>query len=338
MRVLITGATGFIGSWVARALTRRGHQVRALLRPTATLDNLGDVPFERAVGDVLDPASLTASLPGCDAVMHVAGVAHFLPFETQRMYEVNIEGVRNVLAAARAGGIRRAVVTSSVGACGGGRAPRVADEETPSNVEALGIDYLITKYRGEELALAQARRGGMEVCVTRPSVVLGPGDIYHSSAHTFLALAARRLPVYVAGGASFCDVRDVADGHVAALERGRNGEIYILGGPNLEIRDMVQRVATMAGVKAPRAVPLPVAYAVAAAVEVGGRLLRKKVDLSRQLVKASSLYTFVSSAKAERELGYRTRSFEESLRDTLRFFLETGRLKATTPELAALTA
>lgn len=335
MNVLITGATGFLGSWVARALATRGHRVVALVRGGSKLDNLADLALERRAGDVLDRESMAAAMAGCDAVMHVAGVAHFQAGETERMYAVNVEGVRNVLFAAKAAGITRAVVTSSLGALGGSKTPAIADDDTPSNAETLGIDYLISKHRGEQVALQFAREG-QHVCVTRPAVLLGPGDIYNSSAHTFRALASKKLPVYVPGGASFTDVRDVADAHVTALERGGRGETYILAGHNLPIREMVARVARTAGVSPPRAMPYGAALTVAALAEATAKLLRRHTDLSRQLVKASALFTFASSDKAKRALDYRTRPFEESLRDTLRFFLANGRLRATTPELKAL--
>ncbi|MSP60052.1 MAG: NAD-dependent epimerase/dehydratase family protein [Myxococcales bacterium] len=335
MKVLITGATGFLGSWIARELIAAGHTARALVRRTSSLANLEKLNVERAEGDVLDRASVERALEGCDAVIHTAGVAHFLPGDNERMYAVNAGSVEIVLGAALAAKVTRAVLTSSTAVMGGSRERRVADESTPGNAEALGIDYFISKLRGERAALALVARG-LPLCVLRPVVALGPGDIYHSSATTFLALAKRQLPVYVPGGASFTDARDIARAHVAALERGRIGEVYILGGHNLEIGDMVRRVAKVAGVPAPRQAPFALAYAVAALVEGAFRIAGKRPDLSRQLVKASRLYTWVSSAKAERELAYTYRPFEESLHDTLRFFLQTGRLQANTPELRAL--
>ncbi len=337
MKVMLTGATGFVGSWVARELCAAGHAVRALVRRTSSLANLEGLAIERAEGDVTDRPSVERALDGCDAVVHVAGVAHFQPGEEQRMYAVNVGGVETVLGAALAAGVKRAVLTSSTAALGGSREKRIADESAPSTAEQSGIDYFVSKYRGERAALVLAERG-LPVAVLRPVVLLGPGDIYQSSATTFLALARRKMPVYVDGGAAFCDVRDVARAHVAALEKGRPGEVYFLGGHNYEIGDMVRKVAAVAGVPPPRRVPYPVAWVAAAAIEYGARLLGRHADLSRQLVAASHFYTWVSSAKAERELGYRIRPFEESLRDTLRFFLQAGRLKATTPELRALAS
>jgi dihydroflavonol-4-reductase len=335
MKILVTGATGFLGSWVVRELVSRRHEVRVLLRKTSSRANLEGLEVESLEGDVCDPASVRRALPGCQGLVHTAGVAHFQPGDTERMYAVNHKSVEIVLDAALEAGVERAVLTSSAAAMGGAKEPRVADETTPSTAEGSGIHYFISKHRGEQAALERARRG-LHLCTVRPVVLLGPGDIYHSSATTFLALARRRLPAFVPGGASFTDVRDVARGHADALERGGRGEVYILGGTNLEMEAMVRIVARVAGVPPPRRAPYALVYAVASAVELLGKLTRRKVSLSRELVRASSLYTFVTSAKAQRDLGYRFRPFEESLRDTLRYFLRAGRLKPATPELAAL--
>ncbi len=335
MRVLVTGATGFIGSWVAREIVARGHAVRALVRTTSSFANLEGLELERAEGDVTDRSSVERALRGCQAVVHTAGVAHFRIGDDARLHALNHASVGIVLGAALRAGVKRAVLTSSVAAMGGTLEPVVMDESRESNAEALGVEYFVSKLRGEREALRLAREG-LPVSVVRPSVVLGPGDIYHSSATTFLALARRQLPAVVRGGTSFCDVRDVARGHAEALERGRPGEIYILGGNNLDMVEMARRVAGATGVPAPRQVPYRVALAAAALVELASRLRGRRPTLSRQLVRAGRLYTFVSSEKAKRELGYSIRPFQESLGDTLRWFMKVGRLQPSTPELRAL--
>jgi dihydroflavonol-4-reductase len=344
MKVLVTGATGFIGSWVVRELTAAGHLARVLVRKSSNLANLsallagsGGAQVERAEGDVLDAASVHKALLGCDGVIHTAGIAHFNPDDPQMMHRVNTEGAEIVLAEALRAQVKRAVLTSSVAAMGGSKTARLADESTPSNAEELGIHYNVSKWRGEQAALRLCEKG-LPLCVIRPVVALGPGDIYHSSTATFLALAQHRLPVYVAGGASFGDVRDMARAHVAALTRGRVGEVYIVGGHNLEVGQLVAQVAALTGVPAPRAVPYPLALAVATVAELSGKALRRKIDLSRQLVMASHLYTWVSSARAIAELDYTIRPLQESLQDTFRYFLKNGRLKPTTPELQALAS
>jgi dihydroflavonol-4-reductase len=174
--------------------------------------------------------------------------------------------------------------------------------------------------------------------VVRPSFVLGPGDIYLSSASIVVALARQKMPVYVKGGASFCDVRDVARGHVEALERGRVGETYILGGHNLTTDEMLGRVCRMAGVPTPQRVPYALASAAIKLMGLRRALGGPAPSVNPELLRASALYTFVTSAKAQRELGYTIRPFEDSVRDTLRWFVKAGVLRATTPELKALAA
>jgi dihydroflavonol-4-reductase len=335
MKVLVTGATGLVGSAVTAELLARGHQVRALVRPNADRSGLPPA-VDEAPGDVLDRPSVEAALRGCDAVVHVAGVSD-IGGERKRLYAVNAGGVEVVLGAALAAGVGRAVLTSSTAVLGGARVPRVMDEETTSSAETIGLDYFISKKMGEEAGLDLAARG-LPLVVVRPSFVIGPGDRYLSSASVVMALARRRMPVYVQGGASFCDVRDVARGHVEALERGRVGEAYILGGHNLTMDEVVGRVCRMAGVAPPLRVPFTVASAATQVMGLLGAFGGPPPAVHPDLLRASALYTFVTSAKAQRELGYTIRPFEESARDTLRWYLRAGKLRASTPELKALEA
>jgi dihydroflavonol-4-reductase len=215
--------------------------------------------------------------------------------------------------------------------------PHVADEETTSSAETLGIDYFVSKLRGEEVGLDLCARG-LPLTIVRPAYVLGPGDIHRSSAATVLALALGRIPAYVQGGASFCDVRDVARGHVEALLRGRTGEAYLFGGQNLTMDEFVGRTCRLAGVKAPLRLPYALAAAATRALALAARLGGPQPPVTPDLLRASALYTFVTSAKAQRELGYTIRPFEDSVRDTLRWYLSRGELTPGTPELEALAA
>jgi len=334
VRVLVTGATGLIGAETVRELALRGHAVRALVRPASPLAGLEGAPAEIVRGDVLDPASVRAALADRDAVVHTAGIPRIggNPRET---FAVNVRGVEVVLEAALQAGVARAVLTSSASVMGGTRAPAVADESTSGNAEALGIGYFVSKLRGERAAQALAARG-LPLVVVRPSFVLGPGDTHGSSAATVVALAKRRIPGWVEGGASFCDVRDVARGHVEALERGRPGEVYVLGGHNLRMSEFMTRACAAAGVPRPPRVPFAVAFGAAALQEAWAKLTGRRPATTRDLVRSAALYTWVSSAKAERELGYAIRPLDEMLADTLRFALASGRLKAVTAALRAL--
>ena len=202
-------------------------------------------------------------------------------------------------------------------------------------IEEVGPVAEGVKLRGDRAGRALVPRG-QPLVVLRPAFVLGPGDTHGSSAAIVAAIAKRRLPGYVEGGGSFCDVRDVARGHADALERGRPGEIYVLGGHNLRVSEMTARVASLAGVPPPRRIPYPVALAAAALQEAAAKARGGRPAATRDLVRAARLFTFVSSAKAERELGYAIRPFEEMVLDTLRFAVATGRLRAESPQLRAL--
>jgi dihydroflavonol-4-reductase len=340
VRVLVTGATGLVGGAVVQELKARGLSVRALVRPSSDLSNLGATgagEVELAEGDVLDRPSVERALAGCQAVIHAAGIASFGRETRQRLFAVNAGGVEVVLGAALAAGVERAVLTSSAAVLGGSAVPHVADEDTTSSADTLDIDFFVSKLRGEEVGLDLAARG-LPLVIVRPAYVLGPGDLYRSSASTVLALARGRIPAYVQGGASFCDVRDVARGHVEALLRGQSGETYLLGGQNLTMDEFVGRTCRLAGVKAPLRLPYAVAVAATRAMQLAARLGAPAPAVTLDLLRASRLYTFVTSARAQRELGYTIRPFEDSVRDTLRWYVARGALAPATPELKALAA
>jgi dihydroflavonol-4-reductase len=337
MRVLLTGGTGLVGQAVARELCARGHRVRLYARGSSDVSPLAPLGVEVMRGELLEGEAVARAVAGCEGVVHVAGIATLGHDPPERLAEVNVRAVEVVLSAALAAGVRRAVLTSSTSVTGGTPRPALLDETSPGNAEALGIPYFLSKLRGERAGLALAARG-LPLVVVRPSYVLGPGDVHGSSASTVIAFARRRIPAIVEGGASFCDVRDVARGHAEALERGRPGEVYVLGGHNRRISDLAARIAALSGVPAPRKVPYAAAWAFAAAQEAAARLAGRRPGTTRDLVRAAALYTYVTSEKAERELGYAMRPFDEMIADTLRDAIARGRLRAETPELLALAA
>jgi len=337
MKVLVTGATGFLGSWVAREIAFRGHDLRLLVRPQSRMDNLEDVPGERVMGDITDATSVGRAVAGCDAVVHAAGIARLRAGDRARLLAANQGGVEIVLGAALRAGVRRALFVASAGALGGTWSPVEMDEHWISSAETVAVDYFVSKHRGEQAAL-ELSRAGLPLVILRPGVVLGPGDVYHSSAGTLLMLARGAVPAYVRGGGSYCDVRDAARAHAEALERGRDGEAYVIGGHNVELGEVARIVSRLSGVPMPRRVPYPLMLAGAAIGELAARLRGHRSPISRQLVRGARRYTFLDSSKARRELGYSTRPLEESVRDTLRWFLAHGDLAATTLELRALAA
>ncbi len=338
MKVLVTGATGFLGSQVVRKLVESGHSARVLVRKSSKLDNLTDLlgdRVEQAYGDVLDGDSVRAALVGCQAVIHTAGVPHFNPDNPEHMYRVNATGAGIVMEAALAAKVDKAVLTSSVAAMGGSAAERVADESTVSNADDIGLDYSRSKLHGEREALKVAQKG-LPLAILRPVVILGPGDIYQSSTSTILAFVRGKMPVYVEGRPSFGDVREMAAAHVAALTKGRPGETYILGGNNVTLTELLAAIQDVTGVAPPPQVPYPLAYSIAGVIEYIAKLRHQHASLSRQLAKAGHMCTWVSSDKAKAELDYSIRPLRDSLRDTIRFALHSGRLRPTTDKLRVL--
>jgi dihydroflavonol-4-reductase len=209
------------------------------------------------------------------------------------------------------------------------------DERWQRSAEKVRVDYFVSKHRAEQVALEMGR-AGLPLVILRPGIALGPGDLYHSSAGTVLMLARGKLPAYVRGGGSYCDVRDVARVHAEALEHGPSGESYLLGGYNLELGELAQMVSRLSGVPAPVRIPYPLMLAFAGMREVGARLRGRRSPISRQLIRGARRYTFLDSRKAGGEFGYSNRPLEVTVRDTLRWFLAHGDLEATTPELTAL--
>jgi dihydroflavonol-4-reductase len=336
VRVLVTGGTGFIGGAVVRELSRRGHAVRVLARPSSVVEAAQAAGAEVVRGLLTDATAVRVALAGCEAVVHCVGRVALRPGIEDELRAANTDAVELVLGEAHRAGIQRAVLTSSTAVLGGSRSPAVLDERTTGNAESLGIPYFTTKLEGERRALALAARG-LPLVVLRPSFVLGPGDVHGSSAGMIVALARRRIPGYVEGGSSICDVRDVARAHAEALERGRPGEIYTLGGHNLTTTEMVTRVCSLSGAPVPRKMPYSAAMAIAAAEEITAGLQKRRPSITRDVIKASALYTFASSDKARTELGYTIRPFDETLVDTLRFAIATGSLSPDNDALRTLS-
>jgi dihydroflavonol-4-reductase len=317
MRVLVTGATGFVGSHVARALVTAGHEVRALARPTSSRAALDDVPeVEWVTGDVVDASTLAPAVRGVEAVVHAAGRIAFTPATVGLQREVNVEGTRHVLEAARAAGVRRLVYTSSVSAIGRPHPGQVADEEARYDWPP-GMPYHETKRDAERLV---RRAEGLETIVLNPALVLGPGEITRRSLLAFRLVKWGLMPLVPPGGTTLCDVRDVAEAHVAALTHGHPGARYILGGPQLTFRALATALAQATGGARPLAA-VPGRLVQAATIPLGAlaRLGLPLPAIASNLAAMSTL-GFFSSARAQEALGYRTRPAEETLRDAARWY------------------
>ena len=317
MQVLLTGATGFVGSHVGRALVAGGHTVRALARPSSSRAVLGDVPEIAWVeGDVGDVPSLRAAVRGCEAVVHAAAVVAFAPREAGRQREVNVEGTRHLVEAARAAGVRRFVHTSSIAAVGRVREGAVADEETRYDWPP-GLGYNESKRDSERLV---RRAEGIETVCLSPSLVFGPGEIYRRTLPLFRLVKWGLLPIVPPGGTTLCDVRDVAEAHVSALTRGESGARYILGGPHLTFRALATTIAEVTGGARPLAeLPLPLLRVAALPVAA---LARSGLPLPFSAGNLSYLghHGYYASGRAEAALGYRTRPAAETLADAARWY------------------
>lgn len=323
MRVLLTGGTGFLGSHIAHALAAAGHDVVALVRASGLQAPDSQLPTaNRVSGDVLDPQSLRQAAEGCEAVIHTAGMVAFAPSVAERQRQVNVEGTRLVLAAARAAGARRFVHTSSVAAVGRPPDGAVADEETRYDFPP-GLAYNETKRDAERLV---RRAEGIETVCLNPALVFGPGEVYRRTLPLFRLVKWGLLPLVPTGGTTLCDVRDVAEAHVSALGRGEPGARYILGGPQLTFRQLATAVAEVTGGARPLG-ELPSSLVRAATLPVA---LAERFGLPLPVASANvahlTSYGYYSSARAVAALGYRVRPATETLADAARWFSSQGLL------------
>ncbi len=321
MTVCVTGATGFIGSHVAKLAFEIHGPPRVTYRDAARLDVLtSTVEAEPVKADVLDRGALRRAFRGCEIVFHASGYVASRPPE--RVWQVNALAPRIAVEAAAAEGVRRVVVTSSVAAIGPAPPGRAGTEEDVYRGGGLGLTYPDAKHEGESEALAAGARLGVEVVVVNPSYVFGtpldrsrPGKTSTRMIGNYLR---GRLPAVVDGEANAVDVRDVARGHIRAAERGRPGERYVLGGHDVRWAGLLERVAELSGVHHPLVVLPTEAGAAARAVQ---RLGLPALGLSEGVVLMAQNWRY-SSAKARRELGYRTRPLDRTLKDTIDWYRE----------------
>ncbi len=322
MKALLTGASGFVGSAVARALLAHGHGVRVLVRKTSTLANIAELPVERVCGDLLVPASLRGVMSDCDALFHVAADYRLWAPDHEAMFRANVEGTRALMEEALTAGVRRVVYTSSVATLGsvpGG----VADEETPVTMADMIGPYKRSKFRAEE-EVRRLIRLGLPAVIVNPSTPVGPRDIKPTPTGRLVRDAAwGRIPAYVDTGLNIVHVDDVAQGHLLAHARGRVGERYILGGENLTLERILMIIARAAGRKPPSVrLSRHLLWPVALASEAYARVRKSATPLvTLDELRMASKHMFFDSIKAQRDLGYAPRPAEEALADAVAWFL-----------------
>jgi len=326
---LVTGANGFLGAHVVRALVARGTQVRALLRDGADRRGLERVDCEIVIGDLRDSGAVEGAVRGCNEVYHVAADYRLWVIDEAPMYAANVGGTRNLLEASRRAGVTKIVHTSTVGALGIGTAG-IGREDTPVALGDMIGPYKRSKFLAEQLAL-EAARDGLPVVIVNPSTPIGALDFKPTpTGRIIVEFLNRRMPAYVETGLNLACVEDVAQGHLLAAERGRIGEKYILGGENLTLQGMLQRLAARSGLPAPRMrIPYAVALGFAfGAEDVARTITHRAPRASVTEVRMARKKMFFDSSRARAELGYTPQPIDEGLSRAIDFFRRIGAVRA----------
>jgi dihydroflavonol-4-reductase len=307
-------------------LADQGAELRLLVRPTSNLKNLEGLKAETATGDLRDPASLEKAMSGCDAVFHVAADYRLWVRDPYEMYRSNVDGTRAILDAARKNGVRRVVHTSSVATIGFTDDGHPADEDSPVSLADMIGHYKRSKFMAEQIAM-EAGRSGMHVVTVNPTTPVGEQDVKPTpTGRIVVDFLKRKFPAYVETGLNLVDVRECARGHIAALEKGRSGERYILGGENLTFKQILDKLGKIAGLPSPN-VKLPYMVAFAAGVfgeVITGRMLGGEPRATIDTVRMGRKMMFASSDKAERELGWKIVPVEDALRRAVDWFRANG--------------
>ncbi len=335
-KTLITGASGFLGSHLARALAARGDELRLLARRSSRLDHLEDLDFDRVTGDVADRRAVRRAMQDVDRVFHVAGRTSLRAADRAAVFAANLRGAQVVFEAALEHGVKRVVHTSTAGAIGVAKPKGTADERTPFEIGHLGLAYVNSKHEAELEAFRLAAHG-LPVVIVNPSFVLGPDDPSRTSMGLVRRFCLGRIPAYVEGALNIVDVRDVAAGHLLADAKGEVGERYILAGRNFTLDRLFADLSRISGV-APPPIKLPARMALAGA-QTAARVGLPVPTAPEEILSASLWWTY-RNGKAKRELGFNPRPHEETLEDAVKWQLaELGdRRPRRGPEQLALQA
>jgi dihydroflavonol-4-reductase len=321
-QAFVTGGTGFVGANLIRLLLQKGYQVRALVRPASRLDNLQELDVEVVKGDLNDP-DLWQQMQRCQFLFHVA--AHYSLWQTDKevLYQNNVLGTRHILAAARRAGVERTVYTSSVAAIGVSASGKPVDETHQSPVEKLVGHYKKSKYWAEQEAV-KAAQTGQDIVIVNPSSPIGPWDIKPTpTGDIILRFLRRQMPAYVETGLNFIDVRDVAQGHLLALEKGKSGDRYILGHQNLSLKQLLDQLAQITGLPAPqRSIPAWIPLSVAWVDECLLAPLGKTPSVPLDGVRMAQQPMYYDASKAVRELNLPQTPIATALHDAVDWFVK----------------
>ncbi len=326
-KVLVTGAAGFIGSHVVRELLDKNVEVRCLIRPGENISNIQGLDVEIMEGDVLDIAAVWRAVQDVDTVFHLAAVFSIWMKDWSRIYEVNLQGSRNILWASLRAGTARVVYTSSIAAIGIAPGTMVSNEQTPFNQYTLGNHYVLTKYLSQQEALSFAANG-LDLVVVNPCFPFGPNDIMPTPTGQIIVDILKGLSrMYFKGGINIVDVRDVAKGHVLAALKGKPGNLYILGSRNISTGEFMRLVCREAGFEERRLfrLPLPAMKAGTALLKLVSDYVTDKPPMSTPPeIRYASQYLYFDNTKARQELEMEFRPVEDSVRDSIRWFREHG--------------
>jgi dihydroflavonol-4-reductase len=326
MQAFLTGATGFLGSHVARALAAQGAELRLLVRANSNTKNIDDLKADRVIGDLRDPTSLERGIAGCDAIFHVAADYRLWVRDPEEMFRANVEGTRAILEAARKNNVSRVVYTSSVATMGFSQNGTPATENSPVSLDKMIGPYKRSKFQAEQVAV-EAARSGLDVVIVNPTTPIGERDIRPTpSGRIVVDFLKKKFPAYVDTGLNLVDATECALGHIAAMEKGRSGERYILGGENLTLKQILDKLAAITGLPSPKVrVPYVVALATGVVDEiVTGRIRGREPRATIDAVRMGRKKMFVSSAKAESELGWKVIPVDNALRRAVEWFRENS--------------
>jgi len=326
MKIFVTGATGFVGHHVARELAAQGADLRLLVRKSSNLANLEGIAGETHIGDLSDPTSIQPALEGCDALMHVAAEYRLWIPDPQAMYRANVDGTRELLRLAREAGIRRVVYTSSVATMGFRSDGLIVNEDTPVSLDNMVGHYKRSKFLAEQEAIAAAQ-AGQQVMILNPTTPIGSHDSKPTpTGRIFVDFLKRKFPAYVDTGLNLVDVSEVAKAHAAALEKGTPGRRYILGGENLTLKQILDKMSAITGIPSPTTkIPFAIAATYAFFEEnITGRLRGKEPRATLEEVRMGRKKMFASSARAQQELGFKVAPVYPAMRSAIEWFRDHG--------------